>query len=67
MNIEYICGTSNIFYACPNGCQTESQISYDTHTCPTTIRTSRYYSQKQCMCENATDSGYCKFTVCIYK
>lgn len=29
--------------------------------------TSKYCSQKQCMCENATDSGYCEFTACIYE
>lgn len=66
MNIEYICGTANVSYRCPNGCQ-NSQINYSTSNYTTTIRTSRYCSQKQCMCENANDRGYCEFTACIYE
>ena len=67
MNIEYICGAPNISYRCPNGCQTNDQISYNASTYTTIIRTSRYCSQKQCMCENANDRGYCEFTACIYE
>lgn len=67
MNIEYICGTTNVSYRCPNGCQIISQINYGTSNYTTTIRTSRYCSQKQCMCENANDKGHCEFTACIYE
>lgn len=65
MNIEYICGGPTISYRCLNGCQTISQISYGTSTYTSTISTSRYCSQKQRMCENANDKGYCGFSACI--
>ena len=67
MNIEYICGAPNISYRCPNGCQTNEQISYTASTYTAIIRKSRYCSQKQCMCENANDRGYCEFIACIYE
>lgn len=67
MNIGYINGAPNITYRCPNGCQTMGQISYSTSTSTTIIRSSRYCSQKQCMCENANDRGYCEFTACVCK
>ena len=67
MNIEYICGGPTISYRCINGGQTISQISYGRSTYISTNRTSRYCLQKQCMCENANDRGYCEFIACIYE
>ena len=67
MQIEYIHGNPNIAYRCPNGCQTTSHSSYGTSTHTTIIRTSRYCPQKQCMCENANDRGYCEFSACTYE
>ena len=64
MQIGYVNGNPHIDYICPNGCQTAS-CSYVTST-TAKIRTFRYCSQKQCMCENANDHGYCQFSACTY-
>lgn len=63
VQIEYIHGNPNISYICPNGCHS----NYETSTYTAIIRTSRYCLQKQCMCENANNRGYCEFTACIYE
>lgn len=65
--IGYVHGNPNMYYRCPNGCSTGIYSSYGTSTHTTIIRTSRYCSQKQCMCENANNRGYCEFTACIYE
>lgn len=58
VQIEYIHGNPNISYICPNGCHS----NYETSTYTAIIRTFRYCLQKQCMCENANNRGYCEFT-----
>lgn len=73
--IEYNCSTPYTYWQCPNGC-VQDNIHYkfsdssDMYLDPTKTNyrlTSKYCSQKQCMCENANDRGYCEFTACIYE